>query len=139
MSSNVQSDIVTAIIARLQGQITSIPSAQIRGKLDMSTVPTGGKTIVVGCQSQGGYGGMVDIPLYQAELSVSCMTHMDEDVTGSACSALANSVAEALDGHQLIVTGYDCRLFALMSVSEPETVEAFRLVRLSYKLYLQAK
>jgi hypothetical protein len=139
MSSNVHSDIVTAVIARLQGQITNIPPDQIRGKLDMSTAPTGGKAIVVGCQNQGCYGGMVDIPLFQALLSVACMTHMDEDVTGSACSALANNVAAALDGHQLSLSGYDCRLLALVSVSEPEAMEAFRVVKMDYKLYLQSK
>jgi len=129
-----------AIIAHLRSsaELAGIDDGQIRAMLDVSGTPRGDRAIIVSARDLGGHGGMPGRVLIDVEASISIMTNLDEDPSGSAADELLSSVAIAIENISYSLNGWRVPFRGIWKGTHATTAdESFRLVNMTATLYLQ--
>lgn len=105
-----------AIVRHLRGMVGSyslpIPVTQIRGTLDLSGTPKDAWGITVGAEDMGDHAGNTGRVLVDIRPTITCFSHLEEDIDGALCDGLASdtleimrSIAYTLDGWYVAWTG----------------------------------
>ena len=129
------------LISLLQAASLDIDASSIRAKLDVSgSAPATPEMVIVTASDKGGHNGLATRVLIDIEATVSILTHLDEDETGSANDALEAQIMPALAAipRGTALNGWTIRFEGNWQSQDPAIVnDSFRARDITATLFLQ--
>ena len=138
MSAAPAIQIREAIVRHLRGMIGSytlpIPVTQIRGTLDLSGTPKDAYGIPVGAEDMGDPAGNPGRVLVDIRPSITCFSHLEEDMDGALCDCLASDTLELMRSIQYALDGWYVAWAGSWTITDTIMDSSFRQVVLSATL-----
>lgn len=127
-----------AIVRHLRGMVGSyslpIPVTQIRGTLDLSGTPKDAYGITVGAEDMGDHAGNTGRVLVDVRPSITCFSHLEEDMDGALCDGLASDTLEIMRSIAYTLDGWYVAWNGNWTITDTLMDSSFRQVVLSATL-----
>lgn len=131
--------IAAAIVAGLQGGVAAADAGQIRRALDLSGEYKGACGIVVNVADLGAFENVPNRALISVEATVTCYSHLEADLDGSALRQVVAQAMNALASLTYALQGWAVALpngYGNYSASATTTDGSYRQVSLTATQYL---